>query len=134
MIQQDEMRGGVKLSELVKHLGLAVVNKGKDFENALVGIRDVNRPGLQLVGFFDYFDERRLQVIGMAETKMLESMTTEQRTESFSRLFEYDIPALVVSRDLDIYPECLTMARKHQRTLLHTADTTVVLSILSETT
>ena len=126
MIQQDEMRGGVKLSELVKHLGLAVVNKGKDFENALVGIRDVNRPGLQLVGFFDYFDERRLQVIGMAETKMLESMTTEQRTESFSRLFEYDIPALVVSRDLDIYPECLTMARKHQRTLLHTADTTVV--------
>lgn len=51
MIQQDEMRGGVKLSELVKHLGLAVVNKGKDFENALVGIRDVNRPGLQLVGF-----------------------------------------------------------------------------------
>ena len=126
MIQQDEMKGGVKLSELVKHLGLAVVNKGKDFENALVGIRDVNRPGLQLVGFFDYFDERRLQVIGMAETKMLESMTTEQRTESFSRLFEYDIPALVVSRDLDIYPECLTMARKHQRTLLHTADTTVV--------
>ena len=63
MIQQDEMRGGVKLSELVKHLGLAVVNKGKDFENALVGIRDVNRPGLQLVGFFDYFDERRLQAV-----------------------------------------------------------------------
>ena len=126
MIQQDEMKGGVKLPELVEQLGLAVVNKGKDYESALVGIRDVNRPGLQLVGFFDYFDERRLQVIGMAETKMLESMTPEQRAESFSHLFEYDIPALVVSRDLDIYPECLTMARKHQRTLLHTADTTVV--------
>ena len=105
---------------------MAVLNKGKDYENALVGIRDVNRPGLQLVGFFDYFDERRLQVIGMAETKMLESMTSEQRMESFSHLFEYDIPALVVSRDLDVYPECLSMARKHQRTLLHTADTTVV--------
>ena len=126
MIKQDEMKGGIKLQELVEQLGLAVVNKGKDYESALVGIRDVNRPGLQLAGYFDYFDERRLQVIGMAETKMLESMTPEQRTESFSHLFAYDIPALVVSRDLDIYPECLTMARKYQRTLLHTADTTVV--------
>ncbi|MCI9432413.1 MAG: HPr(Ser) kinase/phosphatase [Oscillospiraceae bacterium] len=120
------MRGGVKVCDLVEHLQLAVVNKGDDFDTALVGIRDVNRPGLQLVGFFDYFDPRRLQVIGMAETKMLESMEPEHRSSSFSRLFEYDIPALVVSRDLDIYPECLAMARKHRRTLLHTTDTTVV--------
>ena len=54
MIKQDEMKGGVKLPELVEQLGMAVLNKGKDYENALVGIRDVNRPGLQLVGFFDY--------------------------------------------------------------------------------
>ena len=126
MIQQDEMKGGVKVSELVEHLDLAVVNKGEDFDTALVGIKDVNRPGLQLVGFFEYFDERRLQVIGMAETQMLASMEGEQRTRSFSNLFNYEIPALVVSRDLDIYPECLSMARKHQRTLLHTADTTVL--------
>ncbi len=126
MIQQDEMKGGVKIGELAEYLGLAIVNKGADFETALVGIRDVNRPGLQLVVFFDYFDPRRLQVIGMAETKMLEGMDPQQRTRSFSRLFEYAIPALVVSRDLDIYPECLAMARKHQRTLLHTTDTTVV--------
>ena len=45
------MKGGVKVCELVEHLGLAVVNKGADFETALVGIRDVNRPGLQLVGY-----------------------------------------------------------------------------------
>lgn len=125
MIQKDEMKGGIKLRELVEVLGLTVVNKGTDYEDALVGIKDVNRPGLQLMGFFDYFDERRLQVIGMAETKMLESMDSEERTTRFARLFEYEIPALVVSRDLDIYPECLAMARKHQRTLLHTADTTV---------
>ena len=125
MIQQDEMKGGLKLQELVEVLGLTVVNKGTGYEEALVGIKDVNRPGLQLMGFFDYFDKRRLQVIGMAETKMLESMDAEERTQRFARLFEYDIPALVVSRDLDIYPECLAMARKHQRTLLHTTDTTV---------
>ena len=124
-MKKDEMTGGIKVAELVEKLGLAVVNRGADFETALVGIKDVNRPGLQLVGFFDYFDERRLQVIGMAETKMLEKITPEQRQEGFARLFSYNIPALVVSRDLDIFPECLAMARKNQRTLLHTADTTV---------
>ena len=125
MIKDDVMHGGVHLPELVERLKMAVVNRGADYESALVGITDVNRPGLQLAGYFDYFDERRLQVIGMAETKMLESMTSEQRSESFAKLFSYNIPALVVSRDLDIYPECLTMARKYQRTLLHTAETTV---------
>ena len=125
MMKDDVMHGGVHLPELVERLKMAVVNRGADYESALVGIKDVNRPGLQLAGYFDYFDERRLQVIGMAETKMLESMTSEQRSESFAKLFSYNIPALVVSRDLDIYPECLTMARKYQRTLLHTAETTV---------
>ena len=125
MIKDDVMHGGVHLPELVERLKMAVVNRGAGYESALVGIKDVNRPGLQLAGYFDYFDERRLQVIGMAETKMLESMTSEQRSESFAKLFSYNIPALVVSRDLDIYPECLTMARKYQRTLLHTAETTV---------
>lgn len=137
MLKDDEMKGGLKLPEVVESLGLAVVNRGADYETALVGIKDVNRPGLQLVGYFDYFDERRLQVIGMAETKMLESMDSEQRAKSFSHLFEYNIPALVVSRDLDIYPECLAMARRHQRTLLHTTDTTVgfttkVIELLSQ--
>ena len=125
MIKDDVMHGGVRLPDLVERLRMAVVNRGADYETALVGIKDVNRPGLQLAGYFDYFDERRLQVIGMAETKMLESMTPEQREESFAKFFSYNIPALVVSRDLDIYPECLTMARKYQRTLLHTAETTV---------
>ena len=122
---RDVMKDGLRLPELVETLKLAVVNRGADYETALVGIKDVNRPGLQLMGFFDYFDERRLQVIGMAETKVLEGMAAEKRRESFAKLFEYNIPALVVSRDLDIYPECLNMARKYQRNLLHTADTTV---------
>lgn len=53
-------------------------------------------------------------------------MTHERRAESFARLFDYDIPALVISRDLDCFPECMEMARKYRRTLLSTNDTTVV--------
>lgn len=129
MAQEPEMKNGMKLSEIVETLGMKVVHRGKDFDTAMINIRDVNRPGLQLVGFFDYFDERRLQVIGMMERKMLESISSEEREKSFSRLFEYEIPALVVSRDLDIFPECLAMARKYERTLLHTADATAEFTI-----
>jgi len=125
MIKDDGMRSGVRLPDLVEDLGIAVINRGADFETAQVNILDVNRPGLQLVGHFDYFDERRLQVIGMAETKMLESMAPEKREESFAKFFSYEVPALVIARNLDVFPECLAMAQKYQRTLLHTEDTTV---------
>ncbi len=128
MIKQDEMQGGIHLHELVEQLKMSVVYKGGDYETALVGIKDVNRPALQLLGYFDYFDERRLQVIGMAETNMLENMTPEQREKSFSNLLQYPIPALIISRDLAVFPECLAMARWHKRTLLHTSDTTVVIT------
>ena len=122
----DEVKGTIKLKKLVEHFQLKVLLAGADYEQAEIGIKDVNRPGLQFVGFFDYFDPRRLQVIGMAETKMLEGMTHERRAESFARLFDYDIPAVVISRDLDCFPECMEMARKYRRTLLSTNDTTVV--------
>ena len=128
MIKQDEMQGGIHLQDLVDHLNITVVNKGDDYETAVVGIKDVNRPALQLLGYFDYFDERRLQVIGMAESNMLENMTSEERTKSFSNLLMYPIPALIVSRDLEVFPECLEIAKKHRRTLLLTSDTTVVIT------
>ncbi len=123
---QDEVKGTIKLKKLAEHFKMKVVYAGADYEAAEIGIKDVNRPGLQFVGFFDYFDPRRLQVIGMAETKFLERMTSEQREKSFAGLFAYDIPALVISRDLECFPECMKMAEKYQRTILSTSDTTVV--------
>ena len=134
---RTEMKGGVRLPELVESLNLEVLHCGADYETALVGIKDVNRPGMQLLVSFHYFDERRLQVIGMAETKMLEGLSSEERKKAFEGLFAYHIPALVIARDLEIFPECLDMARKYQRTLLHTQDTTVdfttqVIDLLSQ--
>lgn len=125
MMNSNPAKNGVHLSFLVESLGLAVVNRGVDFDEAIVKGKDVNRSGMQLMGYFDQFDDTRLQVIGLVETKMLAQKSPEEREKGFAMLFEYNIPALVVTRDLDIYPECLAMARKYQRTLLHTSDKTV---------
>ena len=116
---------GLKISELVTLFNLEVLNRGSDYDTALLTITDVNRPGLQFHSFYDYFDPRRLQVLGKAEITYLKGLTTEQRRKCFDDLFLYDIPALVISRGLDCFPECLESARVHERTLLRTEETTV---------
>ena len=107
---------GLKISELVTLFNLEVLNRGSDYDTALLTITDVNRPGLQFHSFYDYFDPRRLQVLGKAEITYLKGLTTEQRRKCFDDLFLYDIPALVISRGLDCFPECLESARVHERT------------------
>lgn len=116
---------GLPISEFVQAFSLEVLNRGGDFDSALLTITDVNRPGLQFLGFFDYFDPRRLQVIGKAEFMFLKGMEPEKRKKCFDDLFLYDIPALVIARNLDCFPECIQSAQEHEKTLLRTEETTV---------
>lgn len=115
----------VKLKKIVEEFSLEVLNYGEDYDNALLTIVDVNRPGLQYAGFFEYFDPKRLQVEGKAEHTYLEMLPSAQRKESYSALFSYEIPALVLSRNIEPFNECLEAAKEHGRTLLRTSETTV---------
>lgn len=116
---------GVKIGKFAEIFSLEILNKGGDFEETCLTITDVNRPGLQFHGFYDYFDPRRLQVIGKAEFTYLKGLESPQRKKCFDDLFLYDIPALVIARDLDCFPECLESAQEHEKTLIRTAETTV---------
>lgn len=116
---------GVKMTDFAAAFDLQILNQGNDYEDAVLSITDVNRPGLQFLGFYDYFDPRRLQVIGKAEVMYLKGLDNSERKKAFDNLFLYDIPALVIARELDCFPECLESAREHERTLLRTAETTV---------
>lgn len=114
----------VKLSTLVEEFGLDVLRKGKGYDKCLIRTEDVNRPGLQLIGFFDYFDPMRLQVLGKVESTFLEGMSPEERRKSFEQLLAQDIPALILTRGMEPFPECLEMAEKYDRTLLSSQETT----------
>ena len=116
---------GLKISDFVEALNLEVLHKGSDYDSAALTITDVNRPGLQFLNFYDYFDPRRLQVIGKAESMYLMGFTSEQRRRSFDSLFQYNIPAMVITRGLDCFPECMDSAKAHGRTLLQSQETTV---------
>jgi len=115
----------MKLTDLVSLFHLEVLNEGADYASTRLTITDVNRPGLQFQGFYDYFDPMRLQVIGKAEVMYLKGLTNEKRRKCFDDFFLYDIPALVIARDLDCFPECMESAKAHERTLLRTKETTV---------
>lgn len=119
------MANGLKTKEFAATFDLQLLNRGSDYEESELTITDVNRPGLQFLGFYDYFDPRRLQVIGKAEVMYLKGLSQQERKKAFDDLFLYDIPALVISRNLDCFPECLESAREYERTLLRTSETTV---------
>jgi HPr kinase/phosphorylase len=114
----------VKLSIIIQDFNLELLRGGEDYENILITTDDVNRPGLQLAGFFEHFDNKRLQVIGLVETSYLEYCSAEERLKRFDDLFSRQIPAFILSRGLDPYPECMEMAEKHDVTVLRTQDTT----------
>ena len=116
---------GIPLSKYVSALGLTVLHRGSDYDSTRLMITDVNRPGLQFHDFYDYFDPRRLQVIGKAESMYLLGFTSKERRHSFDALFQYDIPALVFARSLDCFPECMESAKAYQRTVLQSRETTV---------
>src|SRR5256885_9429878 len=67
----------------------------------------INRPGLALSGFFSYFAEKRVQVLGAAESTYLKSLPEKLRIKRFRDLCARKIPCLVVSRGFHLDPELL---------------------------
>ena len=118
-------RTPASLKNMVETFSMEILHKGRDFDNTVVTISDVNRPALQLVGFYDYFDDKRLQILGRGEMQFLERMTEAERTRVFNKLLSYPFPAMIVARDMEAPSELVQMANKHDRTLLRSAESTV---------
>lgn len=71
-----------------------------EMEGKKVEVPDINRPALQLSGFFDHFDAERVQIIGYVEHTFLETLEAERKEKIYEELFSYKIPCLIFCRDL----------------------------------
>ena len=114
----------IQLGTIIDNFKLEVLFGPEGYREKEITTEDVNRPGLQLTGFFDYFDEKRMQMIGLVETSYLERLTSQERRERFDMLMGYHVPALILARNLEPFAECLEMARKHNCVLLRTEENT----------
>ena len=119
-----ETQNSVRLGEIIKEFHLELLHEGEDYQNIPLRTLDVNRPGLPLSGCFEHFDTKRLLVMGLTETTYVSGMSEERRRESFDRLLSYPVPALIYTRGIDPFPECMEMAQKYGRTVLRTQEQT----------
>ena len=110
----------VKLKTIAEQLHFQIVRESADYEHIEISNVNLNRPGLLLAGYCDYFDDDRIQLIGLIETAYLQQFTPEERLARFENLMAKKIPALIICHDVETMPECLEMAEKYDITLFKT--------------
>ncbi|MDL2233503.1 HPr(Ser) kinase/phosphatase [Ruminococcaceae bacterium OttesenSCG-928-L11] len=108
----------VKLSKIISSLRLKPVYIPRDASEILIYSSEVNRPGLQLAGFFEFFDNQRVQVLGKSEFAYLELASQETYVQRFHDFFAHRPVATIVARNLPIYPEMLAAAREFECPIL----------------
>ena len=109
-----------ELGTIIKEFDFQVIRSYGNYEKIRIRKMNINRPGLQLVGFYDYFDNERIQLLGKVEWTYLEKLTSEERQRRFEDLFAHPVPAVIIARNLELFPECIAAAEKYRRTLLRT--------------
>lgn len=101
----------MKLDKFAADLHLEIVYAGRG--TVTLSSMSVERPGLALAGFFDYFDPNRVEVLGFAEHEYLRSFPEEIRRKKIADLLaQGDIPCIIVSRDLPVLQELAEEARE----------------------
>ena len=102
---------GVTITELIKKMKMKNVLPEIDTDKVVLSHPDVNRPALQLTGFFDHFDRERVQIIGYVEQAYINTLPREVRVERYDKLLSSEIPCVVYSRgqepDEDMQNLCL---------------------------
>lgn len=118
------MAQGVKLNELAEKMELKNLTQSVDLSNKEVAVPDVNRPALQLTGYFDHFDSDRVQIIGYVEHTYLQTLSRERKIEIYKQFLSYKVPCVIFSTN--IYPDgdFLELATKADIPLLATTKTT----------
>lgn len=91
---------GVELQKLVEKMNLKALTPDVETQNKMVKLPDVNRPALQLAGFFDHFESERIQIIGNVEYTYLKTLTEERKEKIYDIILSYKIPAFVYCRNL----------------------------------
>lgn len=116
----------VTLAKVIQEMKLDILyDPGKV---VMIETADLNRPGMQLAGFFDYFDPNRIQIFGMVENTYLSTLTTEVRYEVLKHLFEKRMIAVVLTRNASPSPEMLKLAEEYETPILRSAHSTSYLT------
>ena len=121
------MKRSIKIQKLIDELGLTPLYVGEK-DSVAIDTSDLNRPGMQMTGFFDYFAVNRLQLFGMVEMSYIQDLDPETRRERMEQYFSHPIPCVLIARNLTPPEEFLDAAKKYDVPVLMSGLTTTKLS------
>lgn len=110
----------ISLDKVIEKMELKALTNDVGTDLIRITQPDINRPALQLAGYFEHFDATRLQIIGFVEYSFMESLSEKEKEESFSKLLSFDIPGIVFCRGLIPDPMFLRIAEKEQVPVFYT--------------
>lgn len=108
----------VTVEKLIKDFEMEVLVEGD--KNKEIHVNDINRPGLQLSGFYNYFAPERIQVIGKAEWSFLDDMGEDLRRKRIKKYVNFNLNCIVITRDLEPHEELVKAARANNIWLIRT--------------
>ena len=104
----------VSVGQLVEKMDLKNLTPEVPYEEIFINQSDINRPALQLTGYYDHFDNERIQLIGFVEYTYLEKQPREERKKIYKELIDHKIPCLVFSRGLIPDEDLFEVAIEHK--------------------
>ena len=118
----------VSLKNFIEKMGVKNLTPEVDLDACEITQADINRPALQLAGFFDYFDHHRIQIIGQVEHTYMEKQGIEKSAEMTRKIMSYKVPGIVFCRDLPVPEEFLNLAEEYQIPILQSKSDTSAFS------
>ncbi len=118
------MSKGVSITALAKKFNLRNLTNQINTDKIKLLTPDINRPALQLSGFYEYFDHDRVQIIGNVEMGYLDSLSEEEKYFTLERLVEHEIPCIIFSRNREPEQRFIDLAAKNGVPILVSAQTT----------
>lgn len=110
----------LSLSELIKDLKLETVYMPESKKELMIKNSDINRPALQIAGYFSHFDETRIQIFGMVEHDYLMELDEQTRRNNIDRFFSFSFPCLIITRNMEVPDDFIELAKIHEIPLLRT--------------
>ena len=114
----------ISLSEIISEFSLETLNMPSDPKKIQITTTEVNRPGLHMAGYFEFFDEKRIQIIGKSEESFLLRFTTEKAEKRLREFFSHKPSAVVICRNMQVDEVYAKIAAEYGVPLLRTAETT----------
>lgn len=110
----------IALTRLIEKMKLENLTPEIDLSDIHITQPDINRPALQLTGYFEHFDATRLEIIGFVEHTFMAGLPDERKREIYDEFMSYDLPAVVFCRELKPDPIFVESALVHRIPLLST--------------